>query len=82
MSDTPMTDDLAVKYLAQNQAMAELARKFEREANKARRLLDAVYGVWMSDNIGNDFIDALDPVMHEVAQFCRGSSNAEREVRT
>jgi len=58
-----------------------MSRTLETEANEARRLLDAVYGVWMSDNTGNDFIDALDPVMHEVAQFCRANSNAAGQGR-
>ena len=77
MSDTPRTDHLwkiSNQRLTVDTAMQH-AEHLERELCYARTLLDRVYGVWMSDNTGNDFIDALDPVMHEVAQFCRGTSN-------
>lgn len=83
MSDTPRSDEMEVGGHAHYLSL-ELARTLEREANEARRLLDAVYGVWMSDNTGNDFIDALDPVMYEVAQFCRANSNpriTETDIR-
>ena len=77
MSDTPRTDGIISGWIFGNATarLVNMSRTLETEANEARRLLDAVYGVWMSDNTGNDFIDALDPVMHEVAQFCRANSN-------
>jgi uncharacterized protein with ATP-grasp and redox domains len=84
MSDTPRTDGIISGWIFGNATarLVDMSRTLEREANEARRLLDAVYVVWMSDNTGDAFIDALDPVMHEVTQFCRGTSNPEREVRT
>ena len=79
MSDTPRTDSQSVKgyetYSTSQYTHKNCAMQLELELNRARLLLDRVYGVWTSDNTGNDFIDALDPVMHEVAQFCRGTSN-------
>jgi len=84
MSDTPRTDGIISGWIFGNATarLVDMSRTLECEANEARRLLDAVYGVWMSDNTGNDFIDALDPVMHEVAQFCLGSSNKSGHLRT
>ncbi len=83
MSDTPRTDGIISGWIFGNATarLVNMSRTLETEANEARRLLDAVYGVWMSDNTGNDFIDALDPVMHEVAQFCRANSNNALHVQ-
>jgi hypothetical protein len=36
---------------------------------EAMLIMDKIYGVWMSDMTGNDFIDALDPVIHEMKEF-------------
>ena len=36
---------------------------------EAMIIMDKIYGVWMSDMTGNDFIDALDPVIHEMKEF-------------
>ena len=79
MSDTPRTDSQSVKgyetYNTSCYTHKHCAAQLERELNRARLLLNRIYGVWMSDNTGNDFIDALDPVMEEVRQFCLGTSN-------
>lgn len=85
MSGTPRTDSQSVKgyetYNTSEYTHKSCAMQLEHEINLARSLLDRVYGVYMSANTGNDFIDALDPVMHDVTRFCRGTSNDQDNRR-
>lgn len=63
-----------------NEDAAKLVRS-DGLLEEAFALLDKLYAVWMSDNTGNDFIDALDPLMWEVEKFLEANiSNAESEA--
>lgn len=83
MSGTPRTDSQSVKgyetYNTSEYTHKSCAMQLEHELNLARLLLDRVYGVFMPDNTGNEFIDELVPVIHDVAQFCRGTSNPSHQ---
>lgn len=85
MSGTPRTDSQSVKgyetYNTSEYTHKSCAMQLEYELNLARLLLDRVYRVYTSGNTGNDFIAALDPVMHDVAQFCRSTSNPKDHSR-
>lgn len=85
-----MNDGCRCEYLSEECGGADVVcqhcyDKAKEEITKLREavtLLDRVFGVWMSDNTGHDFIDALDPVMHDAEKWLKEyTANMNDEVR-
>jgi len=77
-----MSDGCRCEYLSEECGGADAVCQHCHDKAKAEitslreavTILDRVFGVWMSDNTGPDFIDALHPVMHDAEKWLKANT--------